>query len=359
MPQALKKPPEHYGEAISIRGDCLYCPLPLSIDSYWNCEADCHHCYMRRLNRTWGQDLRPADPEAVRKKLENGLNNKNPSSSLAFALLLKKTIRLGNKTDPFQDAELRLGVSGRIIGHLNALRWSYVIQTRFLANLLPIWEQLDDSRLMGLLTVMPVISPGAERDWEILERKRTTPIDERFRIIKKFLQRGFPLGVNGEPFIPGYHTLKEFADMCRRLKDAGVESYNTYNLHFNDHVAKRLHSIGIDIERIWTYNQNDQWAPIQRQLCQIAKSVGIRLGCPDFVNTGANWREEANTCCGINVPNPCRFNAHHFKKRLQRGQTADQVEHCTWEGIGDQLQGRAILRGDSSDFFTMKDAKML
>jgi DNA repair photolyase len=345
--------------AVGLRGDCLYCPLPLSIDSYWNCEADCHHCYMRRLNRTWGQDLRPADPEDVRKTLQAGLKNPNPKSSLAYALKLKKTIRLGNKTDPFQTAETHLGVSARIIAHLNDLRWTYVIQSRFLANLRPILDLLDESHRLGLLTLMPVISPGAEWDWEVLERKRTTPIDARFRFIHKALLRGWNVGVNGEPFIPGLHTTDQFRDMCKRLNDVGVESYNTYNLHFNDHVAKRLHSIGIDIEKIWHMNQDKNWRPIQQKLCQIADEVGIRLGCPDFVNTGPHWRERANTCCGVNVPNPSQYNTHYWKALLQQGKTKQGTDLATWEGIGDRDIGLKILQGEKCDRYTMKDAGVI
>ncbi len=348
-----------YKAAIGVRGDCLYCPLSLSIDSYWNCEADCHHCYARRLNRTWGQDLRPADPEQVRRKLEAGLKNASPQTTLAHAICRKKTLRLGNKTDPFQTAEIEHQVSARIIHHLKDLRWTFVIQTRFLSNLLPIWTLLEQCSDLKLLTLMPVISPGAEWDWEMLERERTTPIPERFRVLRKALKRGWNVGVNGEPFIPGLHTYRQFEDMCKRLKSAGVPSYNTYFLHFNDHVAKRLHSIGIDIERIWFYNQHKNWVPIQQNLCDIAKRVGIRLGCPDFVSTGPTWREEANTCCGINVPNPSTYTAHKWKQLLQEGKNPDDIDRETWEGIGNREEGRAVLQGKRSGFFTMKDAGMI
>jgi len=348
-----------YKSAVGIRGDCLYCPLPFSIDSYWNCEADCHHCYLRKLNRTWGQDLRPADPEQIRRKLEAGLKNKNPKTSLANALRLKKTIRFGNKTDPFQPAEIKHKVSMRILQHLIDLNWTFVIQTHFLGNLVLCEPLLQEARDKKLLTVMPVISPGAEWDWETLERKRTTPIDKRFRIMRRWVRTGYAVGVNGEPFIPGLHTTEQFRDLLLRLKDIGVESYNTYNLHLNDHVAKRFHSIGLDIEKIWTMNQDRPWRKIQKKLCEIADDVGIRLGCPDFVNTGSDWKEQANTCCGINVPNPSLFNTHYWKSMLQAGHDKEHIENTTWEGIGNKEEGLKILTGKKGDFYTMKDAGVL
>ena len=141
-----------YQAAIGIRGDSLYCPLPLSIDSYWNCLTNCHHCYMWWLNRTWGTDLRPADPDQIRRKLENGLKNKKPRSSLAWALKHKKTLRLGNKTDPYQKAELKHKVTRRIIKHLIDLEWTFVIQTRFLGNMIRDKDLLEKAKKIFIYT---------------------------------------------------------------------------------------------------------------------------------------------------------------------------------------------------------------
>jgi len=341
--------------AVSVRGDCLYCPLPLAVDSYWNCLTDCHHCYFRRLNRTWGTDLRPADPEAIRRKLVAGLANKNPKSSLAHALRLKKTIRLGNKTDPYQDAEREWRVSRGVQRALIDLDWSYVIQTRFLHNLLDDMDLLREASDCNLVTIMPVISPGAEKDHSLLERGRTTPIPRRLRIIKRFLRRGWIVGVNGEPFIPGHHTTDQFRSIVRRLVEVGVQSYNTYNFHWNDYVAKRLHEIGLDIERIWYYNRDEHWRPILKKLMEIADEEGINLSCPDFVNTGWGWKDRANTCCGINVPNPTWFNSHHFKQLMQEGHQPADIDLECWEGIGDRETGMKILRGEKCDLYTMGD----
>jgi DNA repair photolyase len=309
------------------------------------------------LNRTWGDDLRPADPDEIRQKLINGLKNTNPKTSLAWALKHKKTLRLGNKTDPYQMAELEHRVSRRIQRILVELEWSYVIQTRFLDNLSEDDRVMAKASQLGILTIMPVITPGAESDREVLERGRTTPIDVRIRLIGEWIARGWNVGVNGEPFIPGYHTFRMFRDILRRLKSVGVRSYNTYNLHMNDHVAKRFVEIGLDLERIWEYNQDEKWRPIQRRLCDIATEEGMILGCPDFVNVNPDWRARSNTCCGITVPNPSKYNAHHWRHLVQKGMDKDDVLKNTWEGIGDKAQGETVVRGGTKcDFFTLTDA---
>lgn len=344
---------------LTVRGDSLYCPLALSLESYWWCEPDCLHCYMRGLNYVWGKEYRPANPLALKRKLQNGLANKNPKSILAKLLAQKKTIRVGNKADPFQPVERELQVSSKSLVVLRKLRWTHVVQTRF-TNILEesAGEAIRRAAKLKLITLMPVISPGLEKDWELLERKKTPPIDSRLDQIKKWVDKGIPLGVNGEPFIPGVHTPTDFENTLKRLKLVGVKSYNTYNFHFNPHVAKRLVDVpGIDIEKIWYYNQDAQWYPVLQKLLDLAKKYDILLGCPDFVNTGWDWEEPVNTCCGLHVQNPCTFNTHHFKKLKQQGFSDECILKKTWDGSGDYQTGESIIKGTCKENYSLKDIK--
>lgn len=352
--------PTNFKSALSVRGDSLYCPLCFSLDSYWNCLTNCWHCYLRRLNATWGQDLRPADPEQVDRQLTNGLKNSNPQTPLAHCLAQKKTIRLGNKTDPFQMVEREYQVSKRLLKILLHHKWSFVIQTRFTEVLLDYQLILGKMAKFGICTVMPVISPGMEFDWEVFERKRTTYPEMRMEHLRFLKRMGLKGGVNGEPFIPGVHTVKNFETILKLLKMYGIDRYNTYNFHFNAFVAKRIHENcpGVDIEKIWFYNQDDQWKPILQKLIDLSKKYNIKLGCPDFVNSGWNYIEPSNTCCGVDVPNPCTFNTHHFKKLLQQKLPMDKVLEQTWDGSGSYSLGKDVLEGSTNSFYTLKDAKI-
>jgi DNA repair photolyase len=342
------------GHGLSIRGDSLYCPLSFSLASYGNCLNDCWHCYFRRLNYVWGQELKPTDTESLRKKLQNGLKNPNPKSSLAWAIKQKKTLRWGDKTDPFQPVERKHRVSQRIFDILIDFKWPFVLHT-MCTGVMMIYE----SRIVkakNIAIIQPVISPGAEKDWEILERKRTTPIGDRFAHMRELKRQGVSIAVNGEPFIPGFHTLDDFENMMKRLKSEGIDTYNTYNFHWNDFVAKRLVKIGVDIEAIWEGNQDKEWKKTQKKLCELANKYRIYLGCPDFVNTGQNYVQQRNTCCGVNVSNPTLFNAHIFKYNLQNGKNSEYIlEHC-WDGVGDREEGKKILTGEAEGMYTMADA---
>lgn len=343
---------------LNVRGDSLYCPLPLSLETYWWCEPNCPSCYFRGLNHVWGSEYRPIDLDTLESKLVNGLKNKNPKSSLAYCLANKKTIRLGNKADAFQPIEEKYRRSTGAVGIFDRLAWSYVVQTRFPTRA---WDMnkatIVKSAKKGLVTFLPIISPGMELDWEILEARNTEPISSRIKTIQDVLKAQVPLGVNGEPFIPGFHTPEMFEDTVRRLKAIGVKRYNTYNFHFTAHVAKRLAEIPeVDIEQIWLMNQDAQWKPILQQLLDIAKKHDMILGCPDFVNSGPGYRETANTCCGIDVANPCTFNTHYFKKLAQDGLLPVAIMEQTYDGSGDYEEGLAVITGATDDMYTLKDA---
>jgi DNA repair photolyase len=349
-----------YKNPITVRRGHLSCPLPLALESYWACEADCFHCVGRRLNKTWGNEQRVTDPDIVKKILKNSLLNKNPRSIRAQALHSKKVLFLGRKADPYPPIENEKKVTRKLIKILSGMDWPVVVCSRYQSNA----ERDTDLFLKKkkLIHLLVEITPGAESDWEVFERKRTTTIEERLRIGKDWQNSGLKVGIRGEPFIPGYHTTKQFRHILKRIKSYGFHSYNIYNLHINEFTIKRLFSIGLDIEKIWKLNQDKHWKIIQRKLCRIADEEGIELGCPDFVNVPTDWKSNVNTCCGIDVKNAFTFNTHNWRSLILEGKGSEFVLDKTWEGIGtpeDEEQAKMIVTGNSKDFYTMKDGGIL
>lgn len=342
---------------IGLRGDMLYCPLPLTLDTWWSMCWDCKHCYFRNMNAVWGADTRKANVEEIERKLANGMRNNTPKSKLAWALAQKKTIRWGNKCDPFPPgAGPDDGLTREVFHILKNLSWSFVLQTKHTDMLYHFEPEMMANK--SLMTLLIEISPGWDDDWRRFEPVGLTRHSERLKFVKHAMKMGLAVGVQGEPFIPGLHTVEDFRQTVQELVDAGVKSYNTYNFHLNAYVANSIHKIpGVDIEKIWKMNQDKYWKPILRQLLAVADEEGIILGCPDFVNTGMKWRETANTCCGINVQNPCTWNTHHMKQRLQSGARRGEVLKNCWDFVGDFNEGIAILDGTTKGHYTMKDAE--
>lgn len=342
-----------YKTGLTIRGDFYYCPLALQLSTYFNCEANCAHCYLRRLNRTWGEDLRPLDIDVLKKQVENGLKNIVSNTPLSCAIRQKKAIYLGAKSDPYQRAELEHRATYRALKEvLLPAGFTVVIATMFTENLLRDYDLFK--QYQNQIIIMPIVSPGLEKDWEILERKNTTPPLERLQAAAFWQKEGFKVGVNGEPYIGGFHTIEDFRRVCEILSELGIKSYNTYNLHFNDLNAKAMYEVGIDIEKVWEENQDARWKITLQKLIQISKEYNITLGCPDFVNSG-EFIENANTCCGFDVPNPCTFNLITWKKLRQKGLSDEEILKQTWDGVGNYNEGVELLKGQRKDLFTLND----
>lgn len=339
-------------QGLTLRGDHYYCPIPFQLSTYWNCENACNHCYLRRLNRTWGEDLRPLDIDNFMALIENGVKNRNPKSPLSVAIASRKTVYLGAKSDPYQTAEVEYRCTRKALQILLHHGFSVVIATMFTELMERDRRLLEQYR--SQVTIMPIISPGLDKDWEILEKRGTTRPVLRLRDAQNWLERGFNVGVNGEPFIPGFHTVEEFENIIRLLKKAGIKSYNIYNLHFNDWNAKKMHEAGIDIEEVWEGNQDNVWRGTLKKLISIAQEYDIILGCPDFVNSGS-YTETSNTCCGIQVPNPCTFNVINWKKLRLQGIPDEEILKRTWDGVGDYEYGKKLLSGQIDNMFSLKD----
>lgn len=350
---------EIYKNPIRMREDHLSCPLPLTLESYWTCEADCVHCIGRRLNHIWGNTPKKTDPEAIRRKLINS-TKRLPKSFTAQSLYNKKPFFIGRKTDPYQPIELTERVTSQLIQVLFDLDWPFVIRSKYPSNM-----EVDTDLFLqrpDLVHILIEITPGLAKDWSLFEHERTTPIPERFRIIEKWLKLGLNVGVRGEPFIPGYHTPSMFARTLKLLKKYGIYHYNTYNLHLNEYNAKRLLDIGLDIERIWEENQDQRWRETQHELCAIANQEQVMLGCPDFVNTPKDWTHKTNTCCGIDVKNAFTYNTHNWRNLYLQGLVPAQILDKTWEGIGtvqDIDNAETIVHSrPSKDLYTFKDSTL-
>ncbi len=339
---------------LTLRGDHWYCPLALQLSTYWSCENACRHCYLRRLNRTWGNDLRPLDVDLLLNQVKNGVKNPNPKSPLAAAIAARKTVYLGAKSDPYQPAEQKYGVTRKALQILLHYGFSVVIATKYTSYLERDRKLFE--KYQPQVIIMPIISPGLERDWTELEKEGTTNPIARFADAQVWQNRGFKVGINGEPFIPGFHTVDEFKRAIGMVRAFGIKSYNTYNLHFNDWNAKEMNAAGIDVEAVWEGNQDKAWRPVLQELIEIAKEFKVVLGCPDFVNSGS-YVEESNTCCGIDVPNPCTFNFIHWKKLRKAGHSDKDIIDMTWDGVGDLEYGKKLIKGEVKDLYTLDDIK--
>lgn len=350
---------KEFKNPITIRQGHLTCSLPLSLESYWECEADCIHCMGRRLNQVWGKEQRVTDPEKVKVKLLKSQNSKS-KTLLAQALRAKKAFFFGRKADPYQPLEIKTSTTRKIVKILHELDWPYALCSRYQSNMERDTELFVQSKENNHILVE--ITPGGELDWERFEKKRTTPVDLRLKIAKQWVKLGLNVGIRGEPFIPSVHNYKQFKDTLKLLKSHGLKSYNTFNLHLNHYTLKRLHENGFDIEAIWEGNQDINWKKTQRKLCDIANKIGVELGCPDFVNVPKNWVSKVNTCCGMDVKNAFTYNTQYWRQLMLSGKSPKKALEISFENIScddDIERAKTIVYGkENKEYYTFKDSDL-
>ena len=342
-----------YKNPLTIRGDSLYCPLAFGADSYWGCPYNCVYCYCREMNAVWGQDLRVVDPEALARRMRNGLSNNNPRSPLAHALRNKSTLRLGNKSDPFPPEEQIHRATEGILGVLKELDWSVKLETRSTAYTeSPYWELLTPGRCVLTTTV----TCGLDRDHEAFEPSGMPPPAARLEALHQVAAEGFQVGVVSEPFLNGWHTVDDWRQFLDALRQHGINRTNVYHAHLTPFVAKRLVEVpGLDIEAVWRGNEDAAWRPILREIIQLSEAAGVILGCPDFVNSG-RYIERSNTCCGVDVPRPTTYNMIGWKHlAISQGRVSREDVLASWDGIGDQAHGEAVFDGSNRAFYGFKD----
>jgi hypothetical protein len=94
-------------------------------------------------------------------------------------------------------------------------------------------------------------------------------------------------------------------------------------------------------------------------LIDLAKKYDIVLGCPDFVNSG-NYVEASNTCCGVEVDNPCRWNIIMMKKFLLiNGVTFEEAAKMCWDGVGNYEEGLKSFKGENPNSYSLKDCGLI
>ena len=347
--RARKEGVKLYKSGLGVRADYLYCPLAFGLDAYWGCEFDCSFCYCRRLNRTWGQAIRPADVPGIQRKLLNPGKGSDPISVSARA---RKTLRLGNKSDLLQpEAEREFGSPAlALLRFLRDEAWEVKLETRSpLLGASPYFDLLVDMKATITISIMI----GGSADHRAFAPRSAEPLF-LFRLAQEFRRRGHRVSVITEPFIPGYHTVEQWADFLDMVADYDLDAVNLYNLHFNDFVAKRIFDKpGVDIERVWMENEDEPWRRTLAQLIEIADAKEISLGMPDFVNSG-RYLERFNTCCAVDAVNPLVYNYPTFKRHiLTTGSLSLEDLHSMFEGIGPPPE--ELFEDSKADHYGFRD----
>ena len=327
---------------LTIRSDSLYCPLPFGLDTYYGCAFDCVYCSFLGLHYTWGRGEmdRTLDLDWFRKRVLNGVRTPG-RTPLARAIAGRKTIRLGNKYDPLPPQESELRITRDVLQFLFDLGWEVKLESKN-ADLIREYAPL---LVDGQAIVTTTVTIGLDRDWRELEGCRTPSPTARLSALSELAQAGLQVAVITEPFIPGRHTIDGWRLFLSLLSHHNINRVNTYNLQLTPFNARRLAEIGVDVVAAHEGGKDPAWRDTLQALLSIGSEMGFHVGCPDFVNAG-RVRPTTNTCCGVDVQNPCTFNFINWRATgLDRGEVKPADVVRTWDGVGNLEAGLKTFSG--------------
>jgi DNA repair photolyase len=173
-------------------------PFRWTINPYRGCQHACVYCFARRNHAYLGYDTgRDFDTRIVVKT--------NAAAVLAEELRrpswTRETILLGTACDPYQQAEIKYGITRAILGVLLRFAQPVHMLTKAPTVLrdLELWARLAQTTDAQIAFSVPTLD---EDVWRKLEPGTSRPV-KRLEAMRQLVEAGVPCGVMLAPIVPG------------------------------------------------------------------------------------------------------------------------------------------------------------
>lgn len=191
-------------------------PFSQSINPYRGCEHGCIYCFARPshayLDMSPGLDFETkilAKPDAA-KLLRAELAKKNYACS---------TIALGSNTDPYQQAEIQLGITRQIIDVLAECRHplSIVTKSALIERDMDVLQKMAQQNLVQVMISVTTLDKSLAMT---MEPRAAAPL-RRLKTIQRLRDAGIPVGVLFAPVIPFLND-QEMESVLQAVAEAGA-----------------------------------------------------------------------------------------------------------------------------------------
>lgn len=197
-----------------------------AINPYIGCQHGCKYCYARFIKRFTGHKEEWGNFVDIKVNLAEVL-----AKQLKSAKYKAGTIHIGTVTDPYQPLEKKFGLTRKILKVLNLHEVSVEILTK--SDL--VLRDLDLIKQIKNIDVCFTINTLDEK-WQKLTEPLASPIENRFRAIKKLVENKIPCLVLMGPYWPIFTNPEK---LFKKFKELGVtqvftESFNTSGANWTD-----------------------------------------------------------------------------------------------------------------------------
>lgn len=295
----------NFKAVVKRRGDSLSCPLPLELDTYQGCNM-CEYCFIKDLRAIWNKDtldeIKVGETISLNDQLNRAFNH--PRSEIEKAINIGIPIKLGSKSDCFQDIERTAGATLdalRILKYYNA---SIIIETK--------GTILAEEPYFSLITSfdkMPIIAFSVllgEKERLKLEPS-VASLKDRMKILEQFHDVGFFTTLKIEPIMPMINDTKEnFVELCQYkdvVDSVSFYNYRTSNYHRAREVfAKNEYNWDVMAEKNWN---EDYLFRMGTEAFSVLRESFKLVTTADFVNFGL--QNSIPVCCGFMPKNYYKF----------------------------------------------------
>jgi DNA repair photolyase len=243
------------------------------INPYRGCEFDCLYCYSRKNKNVQSSEFNKEIGVKINapKVLEKELKYISPQRVL-----------LGSTTECFQYAELKYGITEKIIRILNKHNTPYTILTKshLIKNYLHLISKNKANKIFFTLNCTD------DKIIKLLEAKAPS-VDERLATIKAIINQGINLRLHIGPFIPYISNLSEILDNIPSLvKEIDIELYHSKMGDFEKILSKLPEKTRNKLSEV--YNEKDCYLKfvktLKTQILEISKQRKIKVFyiIPDF-----------------------------------------------------------------------------
>lgn len=298
-----------YTNPLGITSQFTFCGLPLRLDSYAGCSFKCTYCFARyRGGNTFGENVRPADPESIKRYFQSAFHSDTPKVGIVAQFLRHHVpVHFGGMSDPFQPAESRYRVTESILRILAAYDYPTVISTK--SNLIVSEPYISLLRDIKHLVVQFSFSSTRDRIALMVEPSSSPPVT-RLQTMEKLAKNGINVICRWQPYILGVSELpSEFIPRialtgCRHVSlehlKVPVEQHHPLWINFTRRTGRNLYE---DYRRLGAFLDGREFIlpaniklPIVLETATIARSQGLTFGAAD---NEFQYISDTACCCGV------------------------------------------------------------
>lgn len=290
--------------------ELLTCFFPLQLDCYVGCSHKCIYCYAENYKKKV-RKIKITNLKEIMKSY------KERESPIGMAIKKKIPIRLGARTDCFQEIERKEKITKRVIEELNELNHPYIIITK--SPLVADYIDILNEKLAVIQFSISTLNDGIIKK---LEPYAPFP-SQRLKAMEELSNAGFITIARFSPIIPSVN-LNEAEKIMERIADYTKHVIVEF-LRAREEIVKIL-ELGDYVKKGYYYRYNlHKKLKAYEKLKELANNYGLKFSICSDGDKVPYYLSDTINCCGIKLNGVEKVAAMVYKEARKRKEVT--LEH--------------------------------